>query len=91
LSASLSMVVKSSIAGNDENSSGRVTPMATMMTMRPTRILKVNKISRSHAGSGKTSMLIMSNTSAGIPRPVASIWETACRKLDKLRVAIVCR
>lgn len=82
------MVVNSKIAGNDENSSGLVMPMATKITMRLIRMLNVNKMSKSQAGRGSTSMLMMSSTSAGTPRPDASKREMFCRMFDRLKSAI---
>ena len=55
--------------GKDENSSGFLVLIAIMMITKLDTILNVKKKSKIMDGNGITNIAMMSNTSAGIPRP----------------------
>ena len=63
------MVANSSTEGKDENSRGFLVLMAIMITTSPTSRLKVNRMSSSSGGSGRTSMAMIRITTAGMARP----------------------
>jgi len=63
------MVANNKTDGNEENSKGFLVLIAIMMITRLETILKVKKKSKIMDGNGITNIAIMSNTSAGIPRP----------------------
>jgi hypothetical protein len=51
-------------------------------------MLKVNSTSNSQVGRGRTSIAMMTKTSAGIPSPEASKRLRDCRRDDRVRVDI---
>ena len=62
--------------------------MAIMMINRLEAMLKVNKISSSQGGSGRTSMAMMSNTNAGMLSPEKLKLLRFCRILDSVSVVM---
>ena len=85
------MVVSSSTEGKDENSSGLVVRIATMITIRPVIRLKVNNTSSRKAGSGITSMAMITMTSSGMPSSPTLMPRMFWRKFDSASELIVFR
>tara|TARA_S200000501_G_scaffold311243_1_gene301719 strand:+ start:97 stop:378 length:282 start_codon:yes stop_codon:yes gene_type:complete len=86
------MVASNKTPGNEENSNGLCTPIETMITIKPTKMLNVNNISRTKGGSGITNIAIINKTNAGIPKLEVSnlvmLLLTVEKKLFAILVAI---
>ena len=85
---SLSIVARSKIDGNAENSSGLETFTDTMIMMRPIIIFTVKSISSAKLGSGTISIDMISKTITGIPRLAILVGLINCRKNDNIVVSI---
>ena len=86
---SLSIVARSKIDGNEENSSGLETFTDTIIMMRPIIIFTVNSISSAKLGSGTISIDMISKTINGIPRLAILVGLMNCRKNDNIVVSII--
>tara|TARA_B100000214_G_scaffold352190_1_gene307173 strand:+ start:181 stop:459 length:279 start_codon:yes stop_codon:yes gene_type:complete len=80
-------VANNKTPGKDENSNGLCVAIETIITTKPTKILKVNKMSKTNGGRGITSIAIINNTKAGIPRLEVSNLVKLSLTVEKKSVA----